>query len=163
MRRPIALTLLISLCLLATSARADLRRADPDDSDGLDISFAASAVSGSPVKLRFGVRFHEAIDWDKKPGIFILIDSKAGPQGDYLLQVRLVEAGYQCRLTNTHGEYVARLQPPDVRATAVACRFRRSLIRRDGTPIRWGVSALYYRGPLIPSDDAPDRGLFPHA
>ena len=163
MRRAIALTLLISSCLLATAARADLRRTDPDDSDGLDISFAASAVSGSPVKLRFGVGFHEAIDWDKKPGIFFLVDSKAGPRADYLLQVRLVEAGYQCRLTNTLGKYITRLQPPDVDSTSVACRFRQNLIRRDGTPIRWGVSALYYRGPFIPSDEAPDRGLFPHA
>ena len=163
MRRAVAAGVLVASVLFAGPATADLRRSDPDDNDGIDISFARSAVSGTPVKLRFAVGFYEDIVWDELPGIFFIIDSRGGRRLDYVLQIRRVNAGFQCRLTDLHGKYIARLRGPIVRGDAVACRLRRNVLRTDGTAIRWGVSATYRRGPFTEGDDAPDHGyFFPH-
>ena len=162
MRKATAIGVIVATVLFAGPATADLRRTDSDDNDGIDIAFAESDVSEPRVKLRFGVGFYEDIDWDKNPRIFVIIDSRGGERLDYVLQIRLVNAGFQCRLTDLHGKYIARLRGPHVRTDAVACRFRRSILRTDGTAIRWGVSASYARGPDTEGDDAPDNGFFPH-
>ena len=144
----------VLVLLAASTATADYRDVDPDDSAGIDIVRVASNVFGSPKRIRFRIDFFESIEWRNDPGIRIEIDSTRGRNID-----RTVFIGgrrrHRCELAGGP-DVVRRLPGLVVGSNFVSCEFRRNLLPRDGGAIRWRVVATYLREEL--ADDLAPGG-----
>ena len=145
------------------TATADYQADDPSEGTPLDIVEVSSRLVGSPVKIRFTAVFMEPIDVSGRAWVAALMDARNKGRADSALYISVRPSGaLKCRLVD--GIFVVkRALPVQMDSNTISCQFRRNLIRRDGSPIRWTIRARYLRESAgRAADRAPDQDFFPH-
>ena len=156
--RDVSLTVALTFTLLmaaAVPALADNARWDGDDSSTMDLARVATAARGSSV--RFSARFHDPIDWTKRPVVGFHLNTRGGRgiDRDIFLQRR---GGHPiCRVSSQH-RFIGKMHPPKVTEDSISCSVKRRMLGTNGSPVRWNVSAVYLEDISAEADYAPDAG-----
>ena len=153
--RTIALTFVL-LMTAAVPASADNARWDGDDSSTMDLARVASAEQGSSV--RFSARFHDPIDWTKRPVVGFHLDTRGGHGIDRDIFIQRRGGHPICRVYTQH-RFVGKMHPPRVTEDSISCRVKRRMLGLNGSSVRWNVTAHYLRDISVDADYAPDAGM----
>jgi hypothetical protein len=147
------------LLAAAVPASADNARWDGDDSSTMDLARVASATQGASV--RFSARFHDPIDWTKRPVVGFHLDARGGRGFDRDIFIQHRGGHPICRVYTQH-RFVGKMQPPKVTEDSMSCRVKRRMLGSNGSPVRWNASAIYLEDISDEADYAPDAGVIVH-
>ena len=151
----------VAVAVVASSATAEYRDHDPDDTA---TSFDIRSVSSNVLPnghLLFRSTFYDVLQWNANSHVWVYIDSRAGASYDFLLEAGVrhdVATCYFYSRKSLIGPVGVRVGPRRVTCT-VARRFLRST-----HVIRWKVRALSRDGTDVVSDWAPggSSNWYPH-